>query len=317
MGGSLKESHASLSQEPSLGVNLRRQMARTKTVVTTISKIASSPANLQAALVVIYGIDLGRKYDLSKSEVIIGRSSKADIQIDQESISRNHARVNSTEQGVWLRDLSSTNGTFVNDEMVDGDFLLRNGDLVKIGRTIFKFIAGGNIETAYHEEIYRLTTIDGLTQIANRRYFEESLERELSRCKRYGRALSLVMIDIDHFKNINDSFGHLAGDYVLKQLASTLRTRIRREDIFARYGGEEFGLVIPEVEAPGAQQMAEKLRVLVEAQPFEFDKQKMAVTISLGVASLRGQEYEAADLIRAADQKLYAAKGAGRNRVCA
>ena len=117
-----------------------------------------------------------------------------------------------------LRDLGSTNGTYVNDELVD-EYVLRDGDLIKIGRTIFKFLAGGNIENAYHEEIYRLTTIDGLTQIFNKRYFVETLEREIGRAQRYRRALSLVMFDIDHFKKINDSYGHLAGDYVLKQLA--------------------------------------------------------------------------------------------------
>src|SRR6185369_15734825 len=121
-------------------------MAKTKTVVTVISKISERPVNRDAALVVIHGLDLGRKYDLMKEQTVVGRSSKADIQIDQEAISRAHAR-----------------------------FTIQNG------RVIFKFIAGGNIESAYHDEIYRLTTVDGLTQVFNRRYFEETAEREISR----------------------------------------------------------------------------------------------------------------------------------------
>ncbi len=291
-------------------------MAQNETVVTVISKISERPVNLDAALVVIYGLDLGRKYELAKTDIQLGRSSKADIQIDQESVSRNHAHISNTTKGVRIRDLGSTNGTFVNDTVVEGERELRNGDLVKIGRTIFKYIAGGNIEAAYHDEIYRLTTMDGLTQIYNRRYFEESLDRELSRSRRYERVLSLVMFDIDHFKAVNDRYGHLAGDYVLKQLASTVRTRIRREDVFARYGGEEFGILLPEVDMGGARQLSEKVRKLVEKQRFVFDKHTIPVTVSLGVATLTPEHREPADLLRAADAKLYEAKTHGRNRSC-
>ncbi|NMO21827.1 GGDEF domain-containing protein [Pyxidicoccus fallax] len=286
-----------------------------ETVVTVISKISDRPVNLDAALVVIYGLDLGRKFDLTREETLIGRSSKADIQIDQESVSRNHASISNTREGVRVRDLGSTNGTFINDELVEGTLTLRNGDLVKIGRTIFKFIAGGNIEAAYHDEIYRLTTMDGLTQIYNRRYFDEQLDREISRSRRYERVLSLVLLDIDHFKQVNDTYGHLAGDSVLKQLASTVRTKIRREDVFARYGGEEFAILLPEVSLGGTRQLAEKVRRLVEKQRFEFDKQSIPVTVSVGIATLEPQHREPGDLIRAADEKLYEAKSAGRNRV--
>src|SRR3954470_1008501 len=261
-------------------------MAKTKTVVTVISKISERPVGHSAALVVIYGTELGKKYDLNRPETVIGRSSKADIMVDQESISRSHAALTNKGGQISVRDMGSTNGTFVNDEMVQSDFQLRNGDLVKIGRTIFKFIAGGNIEAAYHDEIYRLTTVDGLTQVFNRRYFEETLERELSRCNRYGRALSLVLLDIDFFKTINDTHGHLAGDHVLKHVASSLKTRVRREDIVARYGGEEFGLLLPEVDLKGAVLLAEKARKLIEKTRFEFDKTEIGVTVSAGVAAL-------------------------------
>jgi len=288
-----------------------------ETVVTVISKISDRPVNLDAALVVIYGLDLGRKFDLTREETLIGRSSRSDIQIDQESVSRNHAAITNTREGVRIRDTGSTNGTFINDELVEGERELRNGDLVKIGRTIFKYIAGGNIEAAYHDEIYRLTTMDGLTQIYNRRYFDEQLDREISRSRRYERTLSLVLMDIDHFKAVNDRFGHLAGDSVLKQLASTVRTRIRREDVFARYGGEEFGILLPEVALPGAKQLAEKVRRLVEKQRFEFDRQAIPVTVSLGVAVLEALHREPGDLVRAADERLFEAKSSGRNRVIA
>jgi diguanylate cyclase (GGDEF)-like protein len=290
-------------------------MVQKETVITVISKISERPVNLDAALVVIYGLDLGRKFDLGREETVIGRSSKSDIQIDQESVSRSHAGITNSREGVRIRDLGSTNGTFVNDELVEGQRELRNGDFVKIGRTIFKYIAGGNIEAAYHDEIYRLTTMDGLTQIYNRRYFDEQLERELSRSRRYERVLSLVLLDIDHFKQVNDKYGHLAGDSVLKQLASTVRTKIRREDVFARYGGEEFAVLLPEVSLGGTRQFADKVRKLVEKQRFEFDRQVIPVTVSVGIATLEPHHREAGDLVRTADERLYEAKTSGRNRV--
>ncbi len=287
---------------------------RQKTVVTVVSKINEKPAGKNACLVVIYGLELGRKYNLDTPNVLIGRSSKADVHIDQESISRNHAKIINTGKSMILRDLGSTNGTYVNDQLID-EYVLRDGDFVKIGRTIFKFLSGGNIENAYHEEIYRLTTIDGLTQIHNRRYFLEQLEREVSRSRRYRRDLSLLLFDIDRFKSINDSYGHLAGDYVLTQLATVVRGKIRREDIFARYGGEEFAIVLPEIDGPNAVALAEKLRRLIEKAPFKFEDTKIQVTVSIGIASLGQEEGDASELVKRTDDKLYEAKEAGRNCV--
>ena len=263
---------------------------------------------------VIYGSDLGRKYNLDTANLVLGRSSKSDIQIDQESVSRAHSKIVNSGKSIRIRDLGSTNGTYVNDEPIE-EHVLADGDLIKIGRTIFKFLSGGNIERAYHEEIYRLTTIDGLTQIYNKRYFLESLEREIARSNRYRRDMSLVMFDIDHFKKINDGFGHLAGDQVLKTLALTIKSKIRREDLFARYGGEEFAIVLPEIDGYNAHQFAEKVRRIVEATDFRFESTKIDVTISMGVATLDAETADAAALIKRADERLYEAKKGGRNCV--
>jgi len=290
------------------------ERVRSKTVITVISRIAERPVGKEACLVVIYGMELGKKFNLEGQTIILGRSAKSDIQIDQESVSRNHAKIMNTGQSIILRDLGSTNGTYVNDELID-EYVLRDGDFIKIGRTIFKFLTGSNIENAYHEEIYRLTTVDGLTQVFNKRYFMEALEREMSRAARYRRELSLIMFDIDHFKKINDSLGHLAGDLVLKQLAATVRAKIRREDILARYGGEEFAILLPEIEHQNAQQFAEKIRKLVEKQAFKFEQSKIAVTVSVGVSSAGAEVLNANDLVKAADDRLYQAKEGGRNRV--
>ncbi len=291
-------------------------MAKHKTVITVISKISERAAAQTAALVVIYGQDLGRKFDLGGANVVIGRSSRCDIRVDQDSISRQHATLSLEGKVATIADMGSTNGTFVNDELVAGSRELQNGDFIKIGRTIFKYIAGGNIEGLYHEEIYKLTTTDGLTQIYNKRYLLETLDREISRCHRYSRELSLVMLDLDYFKRINDTFGHLAGDYVLRQVAQVIRAHIRREDVFARYGGEEFALILPEIDTVHATITADKARKLVERQKLVFEGAKMPVTLSCGVAALHGEMLSTRELIKRADAKLYEAKEAGRNRVC-
>ena len=285
------------------------------TAITVISKISERAVSRAAALVLIHGEDLGRKFDLTNEETLIGRTSKADIQVDQDSVSRNHAKIRVDSTRITIEDLGSTNGTIVNDEHIEEVLRLRNGDLVKIGRTVFKFIASNNIEAAYHDEIYRMTTVDGLTQVFNRRYFEDAIERELSRSRRYTRPLSLVLLDIDHFKKINDTYGHLAGDAVLKEVALTVRSRTRREDVFARFGGEEFALLLPEVDQKGALQLAEKARKLVEKHSFIFDGEDIPVTMSAGVATLVKKSENPAELIRRADEKLYEAKTGGRNRV--
>jgi two-component system cell cycle response regulator len=285
---------------------------KNKTVVTVIHNLTARPEAKEACVVVIYGHDLGKKYNLDGPSLIIGRSSKCDIHVDQESVSRNHTKIVNSGKRVLIRDLGSTNGTYVNDQPVK-EHILRDGDLIKIGRTILKFLSGGNIEHSYHEEIYRLTTVDGLTQIFNKRYFTETLEREISRAERYSRALSLIMFDLDLFKRVNDTYGHLAGDYVLKHLAGVIKNRIRREDILARYGGEEFSIILPEIDHDNALVFAEKIRRLVERTKFVFEDVEIPVTISIGVSTAGAGSHEPDELIRLADECLYQAKDAGRN----
>jgi diguanylate cyclase (GGDEF)-like protein len=168
---------------------------------------------------------------------------------------------------------------------------------------------------AYHEEIYTMTVTDGLTQIPNKRYLMEYLEREFSRARRYARNLSCLMLDIDHFKHINDEFGHLTGDFILKELASTIRKRIRKEEMFARYGGEEFCIVLPESDPESVREFASTVRRLIETHVFEFEGSRINVSVSLGVGHLGMHMKDPIELLKAADDKLYEAKRAGRNRV--
>ena len=268
----------------------------------------------EACIIVIYGPELGKRLQLGAAPFTIGRSSKSDLFLDQESVSRNHARISFDGTQYWVADLQSTNGTFVNDEPVR-EQRLRDGDQVRVGRSILKFMTGENVEMHYHEEIYRLMTVDGLTQAFNRRYFDEALEREFNRSRRYDRALSLILFDIDHFKRCNDTYGHLAGDNLLRLLGSTVKARLRREDIFARTGGEEFGILLPEIDLDGARITADKVRKLVEATPLRYERAVVPCTISLGVAQMDPGEAASEALYKRADDRLYAAKQGGRNRV--
>ena len=261
-------------------MNLRR-----KTVVTVISKIGDRKPKADACLVVIYGQAIGHKYVLKAGEILIGRSSQAAIQIDHESVSRRHARLLLSESGVQLSDLGSTNGTYVNDEPIT-ERTLSNGDLLKVGRTILKYLSTDNIEAAYYEEIYRLTTIDGLTRCFNARYAREQMVREVSRASRYKRPLSLIVFDVDDFARINEEFGHLAGDAVLAQLGKRLARRIRREDIFARTGGGEFAIITPEVDKDGAVVLGQRILRIIGETAFGFDDVQIPVTLSIGAAGL-------------------------------
>lgn len=288
-------------------------------IETTITRVELSDTPVtsggESCFIVFYGEGLGRRYFLNKNEIILGRSDSAHIQVDQDAVSRQHAKVVlQPGLGAKLIDLGSTNGTFVNNQKV-AERLLLDGDLVRVGHTIFKHLTGNNIENKYHEEIYRLTTIDGLTEAYNKRYFLETLERETNRAARYQRELSLVMFDIDHFKRINDTFGHLAGDQVLRELSRVVSESLRRQDIFARYGGEEFSVVLPELTHEEALVVCEKLRSNIELHPFSFGNTPIPVTVSLGLASFGPSEETTESFIARADAKLYEAKQTGRNRV--
>jgi two-component system cell cycle response regulator len=284
---------------------------------TRVTKINSEKvaASNEACLVQIYGPGIGKRWPLNGIELTIGRDPVNDIVVDLDNVSRRHCRFTSRDGKVLLKDLGSTNGTYLNDQEVRQETVLRSGDLVKVGGAIFKFLCG-SVEALYYEEIYQVTICDGLTQIYNKRYFLEFLEREMARCHRYGRALSLLMFDIDHFKKINDEHGHLAGDYALCELAGMIKGRVRREECFARYGGEEFAIVLPETGLEKARTFAERLVKQVRDHTFVFENRTIPLTISVGVAEMSADMTEPNQFIKAADTQLYRAKREGRDRVC-
>ena len=290
----------------------------TETWLTTPKKLFSA-SKREACLVHIYpsGPTMGCRYPLANRVLVLGRGDDCDIRLTDHSVSRKHALIEPTPDGYYVADQHSTNGTFVNDKQLDSPWLLQDGDYLRVGNCLYRYLAGGNIEAEYHEEIYRLTILDGLTQIHNGRYLNEFLEREVVRSQRHARPLSVLAVDIDKFKSLNDSLGHLCGDFVLRELAGVIRAKVRQEDLFARCGGEEFVVVLVETTRDGAVQVAERLREAVAKHQFRFESTPVNLTISIGVASTLGDPNVSPIALRkAADEKLYEAKRTGRNRVC-
>tara|TARA_B100000029_G_scaffold493706_1_gene556529 strand:+ start:452 stop:1408 length:957 start_codon:yes stop_codon:yes gene_type:complete len=269
----------------------------------------------ESCLVLLMGPDIGKRFPLGEGKHLVGRDSEALISLREASVSRHHAEVVVDDSQVVVRDMGSTNGTYVNDGLVTSS-TVSDGDIVKFGRVIFKFLCGSNIENAYHQEIYRLTTTDPMTQLFNRRYLMETLVREISRARRYHHELSFAMVDLDHFKHVNDTYGHLAGDHVLKMVGRSLQRSLRRPDILARYGGEEFGVIFPETGLEAVIEVSERLRESVAKRAYTFDGFPIPITISMGVAALSPDDSaDGIDLIQRADERLMAAKSGGRNKV--
>jgi len=291
------------------------ELSQDRTRVDRSVNDVSSFAGRASFLVQIYGDNIGHRFAIDKPLLTLGRDEQNDVVLAFDNVSRHHAEILKNETQFVVVDKESTNGTFVNDTLVRKEKILSSGDLIKIGRTIFKFISGTDVEGLYFEEIYRMTIIDGLTEVHNKRYFNEFLEREMARCRRYHRPLSLMMFDLDHFKKINDSHGHLAGDSVLKRVASLANEKVRKEELLARYGGEEFAIVMPETDIQHSAIFAEKLRCLIQQEKFVYQTITIPVTMSVGIGQMKPEHMTTADFIRFVDAALYAAKHHGRNRV--
>jgi diguanylate cyclase (GGDEF)-like protein len=251
-------------------------------------------------------------------QVEIGRAPTCDVSLpDVLGLSRFHGSLRYGDGGVTYEDLGSTNGSFVNDRRVVGPVKLESGDRLQLGPLHFKLLLEEDVESAYFDLLHQLATRDGLTEILNKRRFDEELARELARALRHRRPLSLILFDVDHFKKVNDLYGHLCGDFILQGLAKLVRRFIRPEQVLARVGGEEFAVLCPETGPRGATTLAEKLRRAIAE--FRFDPEPapapIAVTCSFGVACVDESTAEPADLYGTADRALYRSKDAGRNRV--
>jgi diguanylate cyclase (GGDEF)-like protein len=272
------------------------------------------------ALVVYAGQALGRIFPLPMGECLIGRSPKAQIALLDEEVSRLHASIQLEERGgeprLSLVDLGSTNGTFLNGDPVEGLALLRPGDRINLGHHVLKLVAMDPLERAFHQTLLDQSTKDPLTGLANRGATLEELSTRFDLSRRHGRPLCVVMVDMDHFKEINDTLGHSAGDFVLQAFGDRVRTNLRTSDHAGRIGGEEFLAILSETDLEGARMFAERLRSSVAETPFLFTGgPRLSVTCSLGLAQLGSQDLDHGALLARADKALYHAKKNGRNRV--
>lgn len=274
------------------------------------------------ALVVLIGPTgyVGKQFALVQNEVIIGRSVESQIFVDDKSVSRSHARLNVVGSEVTLIDLGSSNKTVVN-----GNFLnpmtpqkLNNNDQIKTGNVIFKFLEKGNIEAVANQELNEKAQKDALTGAYSKGALIEKGPEAMKRSEVLSEELCVLVLDIDFFKKINDNFGHAAGDYVLKELSKVIGTKmVRSNDFFARYGGEEFVILLSGSPLKTALEVAERIRMTIETHDFQFQGNKIPVTISVGIASRKPAETEWEVLFKRADAALYKSKQTGRNKVTA
>ncbi len=269
----------------------------------------------RAYLIVLAGADVGKMFKLDQGETVIGRSHRADIRLEDDSISRLHVKVTLQGTSVTIEDLNSSNGTLVNEQRISGENL-GDGDKIRLGETaILKFTFHDRLDESFQKKMYNAALRDPLTKAYNKKYFIDTLSTELSYAKRHGTQLSLIIFDLDLFKNVNDNYGHVAGDHVLIELSTLVQSMLRTEDVFARYGGEEFVIILRGIPLDAAGVLAERVRKAVEEHEFLFGQQRLPVTISAGVAAVAAEIAHAVDLVEAADNALYAAKNAGRNKV--
>lgn len=292
-----------------------------ETVTTRVTEVRVTVPDRKsrdrATLTIVTGPDTGRSISLGP-DVTIGRGRQCEIPLDDPSISRTHTRIFLAPDGVrWLVDLGSRNGTFVDGYRVDRH-QLRDGDRLQLGPAVqFRYAVTDDDEERLLRELYESSVRDPLTGMFNRKHFNERLLSELAFATRHKTELSLLLLDIDHFKRVNDTWGHLAGDQVLRSLGAIVGRTIRTEDVFARYGGEEFAIIARDINAVGGIALGERVRTLVEAARIDFEGNVLRVTVSVGVVTLRciGSAVTPDAMVSLADKRLYDAKANGRNCV--
>lgn len=291
-------------------------------IITDIHELLSSSDKeaqaLPAGLVVIGGELNGTLFDiLEGNEVFLGRSGDCQIQLEFEGISRKHCKLSWQEGKIFIEDLESKNGTFVNNAKIQNKSELKKGDIIKVGIMALKFLPKGDSERLTYDKLKHDASIDKWTGAFNKVYFLKALEFEFQKSKITGDELSLLVMDIDFFKKVNDQFGHDAGDYILRELSNVIRNSgIRKTDVFARYGGEEFVILFPNASLETTHAIAERIRTTVEKHPFYYLSQKIPVTVSIGISDNKSGPATPIDLFKLADGAVYLAKKNGRNRVC-
>lgn len=263
-------------------------------------------------LVVLSGPELGKSFELSNEPVELGRDPACGVTLTSDGVSRKHARVQMIFALYFVSDLGSTNGTFVNDQPANMA-QLKDGDQIRMGDAIVKFVAN-HVELNYSQEVHGRATTDSLTSAANKLQFQNDLELLLQQSHGSGEPMCLALLDLDHFKHINDSWGHAVGDAVLASVAAAVGPALPPGGGLYRVGGEEFAVLMPGKLRSDALAAAERIRAAVAIEPIHHDATRIPVTISVGVAQL-GDGETPSQLYQRADRLLYKSKLGGRNRV--
>jgi diguanylate cyclase (GGDEF)-like protein len=273
-------------------------------------------------IMVLEGENLGERFALQNQNVIIGRDNSADLAISDGKISRHHCKIEiikneDAPEGfvTVLKDIESTNGTYINGTKLKKSVFLKDGDRILVGSTLMGFFLKSPAEINLENRLFTLATKDCLTSIYNRSYFTSSMDHEFDRYNRYKRPLSIIIMDIDHFKEVNDEWGHGAGDYVLKEIGKIFLASTRSHDITARIGGEEFAVLLPDTPLGEAAAAAERIRVRIKENHFSGTGFDARLTASFGVATCDENIKKPKDLLSIADQALYLAKDSGRDLV--
>ncbi len=285
---------------------------------STLNKELQKAKEQEACLIIIRGTPPGHRFFITQSEMTIGRDPSAEVLVSDQSISRKHAKITKEGKEVKIIDLGSSNGTYINNKKIQPGVpvLLAKEDMIKLANTILKFLPAGEIEILFYGNLNSAAHTDPMTRIYNKGYLIEALEAEFKRAKALHTEFSLIFFDLDHFKKVNDTYGHDAGDYVLKEITSLINSNyIRPKDVFARYGGEEFVILLSNTNAQAAAKLAETMRAAVETHAFIYEGKRLAVTTSIGIAELQPAIESAQTLIKLADKALYSAKTNGRNQV--
>ncbi len=273
-----------------------------------------------ACLLVIKGREIGRDFRLRRKCYILGRDPDLDVPVHDESVSRRHAQLEVLhgpamhELHYWLTDLQSTNHTYVNRKKIER-VELHDGDKIRLGETILKFALLDEVEARFHREIRDRIRYDSLTGLLTRDSLFLALEIELRRAVTYKHPLSVLMMDLDRFKRVNDTYGHLVGSRMLTLVGRIIRENLRMVDVSGRYGGEEFITYLAETSPEMAVAAAERIRKGLEGQTLQNGKARVNITISIGVSCYPGNGSDVTTLVACADSALYRAKEGGRNRV--
>jgi two-component system, cell cycle response regulator len=286
------------------------------TVVRTKAESDAEQAPAEWALVAYAGAALGRVFPIQAGLVIVGRAPDSGLALLDGEVSRHHARIRVEEGRVQVEDLGSTNGTRVNGALIRGPVDLAAGDRLSMGGHVLKLVFLDPLERAFHETLLDLSTKDPLTGMANRGSVLAEFQNRFGLSLRYDRPLSVVICDLDHFKRVNDTYGHGAGDFVLHAFGERLLGTLREADLAGRIGGEEFLMVLPETDLSGARPFAERLRKAIASTPIPLPSGALSITCSLGIAERTAVDLEAGQLLARADAALYQAKSSGRDRVC-